>query len=89
MRCLGYYGDSILCPCYNYYLIPKYSFLFDSDDTFLHSVNKLINLISIESYFLEVCAFGTLTTFTQVFPKYIIGLNYLTPPLDDLLPGKL
>ena len=66
MRCLGYYGDSILCPCYNY-LISKYSFLFDSDDTFLHSVNKPINLISIESSFLEVCAFGTLTTLTKVF----------------------
>ena len=69
MRCLGYYGDSILCPCYNYYLISKYSFFFNSDDTILHSVNKLINLISIESYFLEVCAFGTLTTFTEVFRK--------------------
>ena len=89
MRCQGYYGNSILCLCYNYYLISKYSFLFDSDDTFLHSVNKLINIISIESYFLEVCAFGTLTTFPKVFRKYIIGLNSWTPPLDDLLPGKL
>ena len=69
--------------------ITKYSFLFDSDDTFLHSVNKPINLISIESCFLEVCAFGTLTTLTKVFRKYIIGLNSWTPPLDDLLPGKL
>ena len=88
MRCLGYYGDSILCPCYNYYLISNCSFLFDSDDTFLYSVNKLMNLISIESYFLEVCAFGTLTTFTKVFRKYILGLNSWTPPLDDLLPRK-
>ena len=86
MRCLGDYGDSILYPCFNYYLISKYSFLFDSDDTFLHSVNKFINLISIESYFLEVCAF---TTFTKVFRKYIIGLNSWTTPLDDLLPRKL
>ena len=83
MRCLGYYGDSILCPCYNYNLI---SLLFDSDDTFLHSVNKPINL---ESCFLEVCAFGTHTTLTKVFRKYIIGLNSWTPPLDDLLPGEL
>ena len=70
-------------------LLLKYSFLFDSDDTFLHTVNKLINLISIKSYFLEVYAFGTLTTFTKVFKKYILGLNSWTPPLDDLLPGKL